>query len=62
MNSFQLSDTQWHRVTLPPVVDMARPCVIKTGRTWIPKKSGVGEDARTLGVAVAGLTRADRLE
>ncbi|MBU1417930.1 MAG: O-antigen ligase family protein [Proteobacteria bacterium] len=59
IKSLQLADTEWHRISLQNVSNLSEPCVITVARTWVAKKTGVGEDKRTLGVAVAGLARGD---
>lgn len=57
LKSFQLADTDWHRLGLPFITDVLEPCTIIVTRTWNAKRIGVGEDSRTLGVAVAGFTK-----
>ena len=59
VDSVQLIDTKWHRITLDKVTDMSEPCHIRVARTWSAKSMGVGKDTRALGVAVAGMIRQD---
>jgi len=57
VQKIEIENNEWQSVNLQQIIDKRYPCVIKVARTWNPRKSGLGEDSRTLGVAVAGIIK-----
>jgi hypothetical protein len=54
IKQFKITDTKWNQIALTPEeIGKSKVLTIQVNRTWNPKLSGISDDGRDLGVAVA---------